>query len=349
MKNTCKYLGLFLILFFATLNANNVLATVWRVNNRAGVNADFASLTEAQNSSSVIAGDTLYLEASSASHGNVTLTKRLVIIGPGFFLAENPETQADINSAKIDVLTLNNGSQGSVIKGCSLYRLIINTSNILFEGNYVISSTSSMLSTIVFGENVNNIILRNNYIRQLYVLNSSEAIRAQVTGVNNVTISNNYIEVNSTVSGRYSLYLSDGFSGTIENNVLYGSVTVNNSNFHNNILITGAFYPTNTNYTHNIGNTTQFGSLNGNQQNVVMSNVFVGSAGNSTDGQWKLAGGSPAIGAGVDGVDCGMFGGSNPYRLSGLPNIPSIYQLNHTLNYPAQQIEVEFSVKSNNN
>jgi len=56
-----------------------------------------------------------------------------------------------------------------------------------------------------------------------------------------------------------------------------------------------------------------------------MTTVFVDSGSVSTDGDWQLRSGSPAIGAGLDGVDCGMFGGSTPYVLSGIPAIPSIY------------------------
>ncbi|MFH0882855.1 MAG: right-handed parallel beta-helix repeat-containing protein, partial [bacterium] len=44
----------------------------------------------------------------------------------------------------------------------------------------------------------------------------------------------------------------------------------------------------------------------------------------STDSQWQLAVDSPAEGVGVGGVDCGMFGGNDPYVLSGIPPIPTI-------------------------
>jgi hypothetical protein len=34
--------------------------------------------------------------------------------------------------------------------------------------------------------------------------------------------------------------------------------------------------------------------------------------------QWKLKAGSSAIGAGEGGIDCGMYGGITPYRISGV-------------------------------
>ena len=61
------------------------------------------------------------------------------------------------------------------------------------------------------------------------------------------------------------------------------------------------------------------GNLNG---PYLLSDVFV-SAG-SSDGKWRLKPGSPAIGAGIDGVDLGPFGGPAPYILSGLPSRPRL-------------------------
>jgi hypothetical protein len=305
-------------------------------------------LANAISSPLVNPGDTIYLEASSGSHGNVTLTKRLVIIGPGIYLAENPETQADLNSATIDILYFNAGSDGSIVKGCRMTRVNINASNIILQGNLISQNTTSHSYALLLGANISNIIIRNNYIRQTYTTYGSEAIRAWETGTNNVIIQNNFIEITSTTSSRYALYLGSGFSGTIQNNVLYGAIILNNAEFHNNILRFGNYTANNANVTHNIGNTTQFGNLDGNQQNITMTDVFVGSAGNSTDGQWQLKAASPAISAGIGGVDCGMFGGSTPYKLSGIPNIPAIYELNHSIDYENQLLEIDFSVKSNN-
>ena len=51
----------------------------------------------------------------------------------------------------------------------------------------------------------------------------------------------------------------------------------------------------------------------------------------SVDQAYQLSAGSPAIGAGIPNgatpVDCGAFGGPNTYKLSGIPAIPSIYEL----------------------
>ena len=63
-------------------------AKIWRLDNVQ--NADFSSITTAH--SSAASGDTVYVAGSVNNYGSVTLTKKLTIIGPGYFLAENPQT-----------------------------------------------------------------------------------------------------------------------------------------------------------------------------------------------------------------------------------------------------------------
>ena len=42
---------------------------------------------------------------------------------------------------------------------------------------------------------------------------------------------------------------------------------------------------------------------------------------------YRLKAGSPGIGIGLNGVDLGMFGGPNPYLISGVPARPRITHL----------------------
>ena len=91
--------------------------------------------------------------------------------------------------------------------------------------------------------------------------------------------------------------------------------------------------------------------VNGNMFGVDMTTVFIDDTNPaySDDGQYILKSDSPAKGAGVGGTDCGMFGGSSPYKLSGIPGIPNIYELNVPENgYTNDGINVEIKVKSNN-
>jgi hypothetical protein len=75
----------------------------------------------------------------------------------------------------------------------------------------------------------------------------------------------------------------------------------------------------------------------------------------SLDGKYQLAVSSPAIGGGVDigGVkpDCGAFGGNNPYQLSGIPAIPSIYSFSfpngNSVPLNSTSININFSTRDN--
>jgi len=61
---------------------------VIRVNNLEPTNSEqntYNNLQDAYNSA--VSGDTLYIEGSNISYGSLSISKRLVFLGPGFFLS----------------------------------------------------------------------------------------------------------------------------------------------------------------------------------------------------------------------------------------------------------------------
>jgi hypothetical protein len=334
------------ILLFATAMmafAITAHATVWRVNNLPGTDAHFTTLQAAHDAAYVLPGDTLYLEASSGTYGNLTATKRLVIIGAGYFNAENPDTQANVAGSVTGIITFNAGSGGSIVSGCTVDRITINISNLLIEKCRFAASIGNNTSAILLSGNSSNIIIRQNFFEPDYISSSGYLIRSTGTA-NNVSISNNYFKTTSTT--RRILQLTSGFAGEISNNIFdSGTVEISNAIYQNNIMTNSTFTAFNTSILNNLGNSTQFGTENGNQSNVNMADVFVGVG--STDGKWQLKEGSPAIGAGVNGEDCGMFGGSRPYVLSGIPAIPSIYRLVLDVDNVLQHVGVDMDTKTN--
>lgn len=323
-------------------------ATVWRVSNISGADTYFTSIQHAMDSMAfgvhaVQPYDTLYIEPSATIYPGATLTRPVVIIGNGYFLDENFETQANPTNSRISGISFNAGSSGSAIMGCVIGNTVsVNVSNIRIERNYI--ATSSTSHAINIGSDISDILIVRNYIFNSRYSSGYHCIVANGSGVNNLLIAGNYIHRTRTSDN--SIAVSSGVSALIENNVLWGNIGINNSIFNNNILRSGSFTANNSVFHHNIGNAEQFGQANGNQSNVNMDNVFLGSG--STDGQWQLKTGSPAIGAGTAGQDCGMFDGTYPYVLSGIPPIPAIYEYLQIYNSAAQEIEVNFSVKSHN-
>jgi len=153
-------------------------------------------------------------------------------------------------------------------------------------------------------------------------------------GSQDIVVSNNIFL--KTTQSDYCIYMYPLTSGTITNNICQANQIIYNSTYRNNIATgpDGSFRDSftfiNTTVENNIGASLQYGTNNGNQSNMDMSTVFIcwySCAGYSSDRRWKLKTGSPAIGGGYGGIDCGIYGGNTPYVLSGLPTVPAIWLL----------------------
>ena len=352
---------LLLMSMLLILHTRMAFAKIWRVNNSAGVTADFTTLQDAHDGAS--SGDTIHVEGSGTNYGSLTSTKKLVIIGPGYYLEENQNLQAHPLTAKVSTVTLNSGSEGFVLMGLDFGSspIQIFADNITIRRNRFATAngqqypewTTGIILLYYHSDNssipVSNILITQNYGVRIESRNAS-------TGV---LIANNYIAYGDNAGDDVTadaLNLSTGTVAIIQNNIFRrGKITAHNSTFTNNIMVAGTLEGTGNMIANNIGSNTQFGTTNGNKSNVSMSTVFVGAGeGASTDGRWKLKAGSPAIGAGfgstaANPVDAGMFSGHSPYVLSGIPPVPTIYFFeSQPVGSDADPIEVTVKVRSNN-
>lgn len=331
--NTRK--SLFMLLALAMFGVQ-IQADVLRVNNITGAGAAYTTLQDAHDAASN--GDTLAIDAS-LTYGNIVVTKQLVIIGPGYFLGENSDTQANISPAGVDVITFNSGSEGSLVTGLWIKeRIFVNVSNIVIQKNLLKTNYSAYLIQIDTG--LNNTIIKQNYIYNESSYNWGIDIGTHSQAI----ISNNFIG-HDRGSSYAALKARSSSVVTIENNIIGGQIEMNNASvsIKNNILLAGTVSGISGGISNNIANDGQFGSDDGNQT-ATMTDVFKYSG--STDGQWQLKTGSPAIGAGVDGIDCGMFGGLAPYELSGIPGpMPVIYYL-HSSGQGTESAGLQIHLKS---
>ncbi len=335
-------------------------AKIWRVNNNQSISADFTTLIAAHNGAS--GGDTLHIEPSATSYGGLTITKKLVIIGPGYYLGDNPNTQANKQVAQVDAFNLQVGAAGSTIMGLDFFQssisvfandIVIRRNKFTQPSGNVFDNSTGIIYTYWLSNNgnipVQNIIITQNFGCQININNAS----------NGILISNNYIAWNGwggNATAGACLSVNANAIVIVQNNIFRrGAVSVNNSSIINNIMVAGTFSGTGNLVSNNLGNGTQFGSDNGNVSNVTIANIFVGAGtGISFDGQWKLATNSPAIGAGFGStvpnpVDGGMFSGQSPYVLSGIPPIPAVYAFeNKPIGSNSDPITVTIKVKSNN-
>jgi hypothetical protein len=156
-------------------------------------------------------------------------------------------------------------------------------------------------------------------------------------GCSNIKFENNIIEFTY-------LDVEASSSALFKNNILFGLnfsngfVGINNSIFKNNILFTNVNLSGSSNSLQRnifIGNsvTAPPNNFKANEEDVFEGYPNQGSF--SPDERYKLKQGSPAIGYGEGGTDCGIFGGSDPYVLSGLPSIPVIYDISGPATAPA--------------
>jgi len=159
---------------------------------------------------------------------------------------------------------------------------------------------------------------------------------------NSINITSNFIRCNIPYRCIQTTISSTNI--IVENNVLYGNLWLYNSVISNNIYRDGSFTGDASNtIVNNICSSTQFDTTGNNQQNVVMSTVFVASG--TTDGQWQIDPAGPAAGAGTFGTDIGMFGGITPYILSGIPEIPTVYFFYGPSN-ASQTLQIQTKIKS---
>lgn len=325
------------------------------MNNTPGVTGPniYATVQSAHDAAAI--GDIIYLEPSSTNSPNnlgpLVCTKRLTIIGTGYFLAGNasePGMPADKREAWITTAQFNNGSAGSVVTGVVFINnglVYVRDVNIKFERCY--------LNKIYLGAQLSGATLlsasHNTRIARCYFPGDGFSIEGQpwVIGGTTFTPNNCQIENNILLEGIYKInnsiinnnicynyYSWSGVSTTgcvFKNNVFLGSVEISGNTFFNNI---------------SVGNNLPAG--NGNTNNANGSLLFI-STNRTYDKHYQLGSSSAAIGAGENGTDCGAFGGATPYILSGLPPYPVITDLQVSgTGSTAVPLNVTISAKSNN-
>jgi len=341
-------------------------------------NQDFATFTPAYQAA--VSGDTIMI-FPGVVNVNVTLAKKITLIGPGEFLNPNntppgnANMQASTGIATVATIVFAAGSDGSTVTGFSGGSFDVRTSNITIRRNkditVFLASTQNTYSNLQILENYRvNITNGNN--------NNST--------ITNLNISNNlmyafYTPIGNSYSGNIS-YNIWAYDNTLSNALDGGGSTMSNANsielgggsylFQNNILCSYASANANNNtnyfYIYNGGNSvfnynmaletstpSNFGVGVGNVITPIANaaNIFaafptLGSS--SPDARFKLAAGSPAATVGQGSKPIGMYGGTNPYKPSMIPAVPSIYKLSSAQgnNPSGNSITITLSTRGNN-
>lgn len=297
---------------------------------------------------SAMDGDTIHLEPSDANYGDLTIQKRLVIIGNGYKLADsnspnnspnNAGLQANVQTSRVNLLTVSGpNAQGTQIIGLHFTDYggglsIGNTSNISVRRCFFNGLSIGFASG---GTSVSNILIAENFISG----DISNSYGAQT--ITNLTIRNNIITGN--------LNFNDA-ADVVENLLVLNNTLLSNGNhgLKNAEVAYNVFHQGNITGTNNTvhDNISAVALTGGDASNAVVNmatvyNLTVG----TDDGKYDILSASPYNETGTQAR--GAFSGISPYRLSGIPNIPAIYSLQSTLNTtPGGTVNVTLGTRSN--
>lgn len=315
----------------------------------AGLNVpgvDYGDFQSAQDNA--LNGDTILL-FPSLSVRFVNLSKRLVVLGYGYFTdtlilgtGANPGLQNLKGPVSVDIL-LRTGSDSSHFEGIDGFFLRNYTGGI-FGSNY---DTKNITVARCNGSINFSSMVHNN----LKIIQS--VIDFTCTGsLANCLISNNILNSfeTSSASGQSIMLLNNIFTGNWND----GNIPCI---YKNNVFLWESpfAFEAGSTYQNNIFVTSVTGSKGQNNKfNVNKDAIFFGysNQGNlSNDSRWTLRTNSPAKGAGENGIDCGIFavGSLYPYKLSGIPSIPAFYRLDAPSSTTGSNpYNITFSVRSNN-
>lgn len=301
--------------------ANVAYARQWHINNNGNtVAADFTDINAAMNSAEVVDGDTLYLGNGSV-FGTQSIGKAVTVIGAGWGGDISPVVSPKINGA------LNINAAGAKVIGVRI------------NGDIYISKSNVELVRCCG----NGIICNNPGVNNVRIVQCSAS---RVDG-GSISYNSGWIIKNCILYCDYYI-IHRLFRATVENNVLI-NVYYNNSSsssiihdlsystIKNNIMIQRdsdevvhkyCIYSNNNNVI-----TNNVISLPDSYESSFPNNILLGSnvleaifkcTGTRESGEYySLKEGSPAIGAGESGIDCGVMDGVYKFVPYGRPhNIP---------------------------
>ncbi|GAA4503761.1 hypothetical protein GCM10023172_29210 [Hymenobacter ginsengisoli] len=308
--------------------------TIRRVNNTGitGTNI-YADLPAAY--AAAAAGDIIQVEPSGTAYSGIAVNKNVTIVGPGYFLdpSQNAGLQANPLPATVSTIEVQAGGANAYIAGLTISgTFYIEASNVTVQRCNIGTLYVNGSNQIGTPQTLTNVIIRQNYINQVYAYYSMD----NILFTNNIFVS--------------SINIPASYNGGFYNNVLLASATLNNLFVTNNYFTASPGGAGNT-FNNNISAqafTTAYPNVNGNLANVPQSSVFVLAPGATAFDAWYQlkAGTNPARGTGQGGIDVGAFGGTTPYKLGGLPNIPAIYQ--EALTISGNSLNVTLSTRANN-
>lgn len=330
-------------LLFCSLISYSGFATFITVSNQTNMDVDFYTIQDAINAA--IAGDSIYIHGSpNAYTGSFQVDKMLHFLGPGYQLEENGLYTNNSDPAKIQsAFNFNSGSEGSIVEGLTFSSTIY-----IRENSIEIRKNHFHPGTIFLSVTIDSCWIYNNFFDQVApgtgVFTKINSATSSIS-LTNIFIVNNIIygdiDIRNPDDGNSNILLLNNtfprFNATPPNNGSSYRIDLRGIYARNNLFMSlvSNNYPGETTFEQNIFATafpSGVSSSNGNVENIDLTQVYTVVEDQNDDGLLDanfmnmVAGVNPA----TDNCDqgCGASFGPNPiYRISGIPELPYIYEL----------------------
>lgn len=309
--------------------------------------------------------DIIHIISSPDSYGNFTLNKRLKIYGIGHGNAlkeENFNFRSTVGTITMDTISISgqeSSSYGSLLeglditsyteassfisKGLTFKNCSFNTSlgptislnsptiatnrNILIEGCVLLGGSSYYQ----LGNNSGDIIIRNSIIHQgfFYIINQSTVLFENCLFAGRTSTSDQLI--NQAIYRNCIFY----------EYTLAGIGTGSGVTFENCLAVTVSSVET----SFTLGENSATGTVSG---DPLFIDAPIANMTSTFNYGWdfRLQGGSPALGSGVGGVDLGIFGNSFPFDIFGFPRLPRVTEVIIGNSYLEEGQNLNISIKA---
>ena len=211
-------------------------AATLRVNN-VDSSAPYATITAAVNAASD--GDSIMVEGTSKDYDETVLDKKVVLIGPGYWLRENGIGTEAAQSANIQNLTTT--QEGTVIMGVHVYGVI------RVEGAKSVITRCCIDGNVSIKGGTNNCIIRQNFIKGDVGSGYDHSFYHQITNniFGNVSckgVNESYIAYNTSYAW-WGESLWNSYNCKVEKNIVFTNEFTNNTdNSYTDNYVIGEYY-----------------------------------------------------------------------------------------------------------
>lgn len=350
-----KRIIILIALSFGLVTISN--AKTWQIAPNVNSPGYLKSLQNANDTSIVSVGDTVFLPGIGGRYPDANINKKLIIIGSGYYLGANQGLTTQTTETTVGKIAFQQGSAGSVLMSLQPSRVVIKESQIsIIRVRYTEINISP-----------NGYYIRNILIAQCFDfwINDDANANNPSSGIDGITIQNCVMN-NIHLYNQNHCSTCPNLSNLIIDHCFFDAryCSIDNARITNSIFGMSARPGsgiTNCSLNKNAildfpGASITNGASSGNSEiatiNTTNSNnysITPALPGPGSDNwAFALTNGASIKNAALDGTDIGPTGGTDPLKPSGIPNLPSIYRLTVPTYSNGNILPVTIGTRTNN-